>query len=213
MLEEFYQRFHPKVESSEQIDRSQVQNDRFLGDDPKTGQPVIARLGKFGPMVQMGESDAEEKPKYASLRKGQFIETITLEEALELFKLPRQVGEYEGEPVTAAIGRFGPYLRHKNMFTSLPKEDDPLSIEMDRAIELIEAKRKAEKEKYIKVFDENPDIQVLKGRYGPYIKAGKKNVKIPKDKKPEELTLEECIELAEKAPEKKGRRTTRSKKK
>lgn len=211
MLDEFYQRFHSKVESSEQIDRSQVKNDRLLGEDPKTGLPVIARLGKFGPMVQLGEMDAEEKPKFASLRKGQFIETITLEEALELFKLPREVGEFEGETVTANIGRFGPYVRHKNLFASIPKDEDPLAIDIDRAIELIEAKRKADAEKYIKVFDENEDVQVLKGRYGPYIKVGKKNVKIPKDKEPSELTLEECLELAEKAPEKKGR--GRSKKK
>lgn len=216
MIEEFYKRFHPKIKSSEQIDRSQVQNDRYLGDDPKTGLPVIARLGKFGPMVQMGETDGEEKPKYASLRKGQFIETITLEEALDLFKLPRELGEYEGEMVTANIGRFGPYVRHKNLFASLPREDDPFSVELDRAIELIEAKKKAEAEKYIKVFDENPDVQVLKGRWGPYIKVGRKNVKIPKDKEPEALTLEECLELAEKAPAKKGRgrgRTAKSKKK
>lgn len=211
MLDEFYQRFHSKVESSEQIDRSQVKNDRLLGEDPKTGLPVIARLGKFGPMVQLGEMDAEEKPKFASLRKGQFIETITLEEALELFKLPREVGEFEGETVTANIGRFGPYVRHKNLFASIPKDEDPLAIDIDRAIELIEAKRKADAEKYIKVFDENEDVQVLKGRYGPYIKVGKKNVKIPKDKEPSELTLEECLELAEKAPDKKGR--GRSKKK
>jgi len=216
MIDEFYQRFHPKIESSEQIDRAQVQNDRQLGDDPKTGLPVIARLGKFGPIVQMGESDGEEKPKYASLLKGQFIETITLEEALDLFKLPRELGEYEGEPITANIGRFGPYVRHKNLFASLPREDDPLSVELDRAIELIEAKKKAEAEKYIKVFDENPDVQVLKGRWGPYIKVGKKNVKIPKDKEPEALTLEECLDLAEKAPAKKGRgksRAAKSKKK
>jgi DNA topoisomerase-1 len=216
MLDEFYKRFHPKVESSEQIDRSQVKSDKQLGEDPKTGLPVIARLGKFGPMVQLGETDGEEKPKYASLRKGQFIETITLEEAMELFKLPREVGEFEGETVIANIGRFGPYLRHKNMFTSLPKEDDPLSVDIDRAIELIKAKQKAEAEKYIKVFDENEDVQVLKGRYGPYIKVGKKNVKIPKDKEPAELTLEECLELAENAPEKKGKsraKSTKSKKK
>jgi DNA topoisomerase-1 len=216
MIEEFYQRFHPKIKSSEQIDRSQVQNDRFLGDDPKSGLPVIARLGKFGPIVQMGESDGEEKPKYASLRKGQFIETITLEEALDLFKLPRELGEYEGELVTANIGRFGPYVRHKNLFASIPREDDPFTVELDRAIELIEAKKKADAEKYIKVFDENPDVQVLKGRWGPYIKVGRKNVKIPKDKEPEALTLEECLELAENAPAKKGRgksRTAKSKKK
>lgn len=213
MLDEFYQRFHPKVESSEQIDRSQVKNDRLLGEDPKTGLPVIARLGKFGPMVQLGEMDAEEKPKFASLRKGQFIETITLEEAMELFKLPREVGEYEGEVISANIGRFGPYVRHKNLFASLPREEDPLSVDLDRAIELIEAKRKADAEKYIKVFDKNEDVQVLKGRYGPYIKVGKKNVKIPKDKEPSELTLEECLELAEKAPEKKGRAKGKAKKK
>ena len=213
MLDEFYKQFHSKVESSEQIDRAQVKNDRVLGEDPKTGLPVIARLGRFGPMVQLGETDAEEKPKFASLRKGQFIETITLEEALELFKLPREVGEFEGETVTANIGRFGPYVRHKNLFASLPKEEDPLSIDIDRAIELIEAKRKADAEKYIKVFDENEDVQVLKGRFGPYIKVGKKNVKIPKGKEPADLTLEECLELAEKAPEKKGKAKGRAKKK
>ena len=212
MLREFYNRFHPKIESTGEVDRTTIQNDRRLGDDPKSGLPVIARLGKFGPMVQIGETDGEEKPKYSSLRKGQFIETLTLEEALELFKLPREVGEYEGEEIVAAIGRFGPYVRHQGKFASLTREDDPLTIGLDRAIELIEAKRKLDAEKYIKVFDENPDIQVLKGRYGPYIKAGKKNVKIPKDRKPEELTLEECVTLAEAAPEKKGRGGGRKKK-
>ena len=205
MINDFYTQFHPKIKSTEEVDRTTIQNDRQLGDDPKTGLPVIARLGKFGPMVQIGDSEGEEKPKYSSLRKGQFIETITLEDALELFKLPREVGEYEGEEVVAAVGRFGPYLRHKGKFASLTKEDDPLTVDIDRAIELIDAKRKLDAEKYIKVFDENPDIQVLKGRYGPYIKAGKKNVKIPKDRQPEELTLEECLTLAENTPEKKGR--------
>ena len=205
MINDFYTQFHPKIKSTEEVDRTTIQNDRQLGDDPKTGLPVIARLGKFGPMVQIGDSEGEEKPKYSSLRKGQFIETITLEDALELFRLPREVGEYEGEEVVAAVGRFGPYLRHKGKFASLTKEDDPLTVDIDRAIELIDAKRKLDAEKYIKVFDENPDIQVLKGRYGPYIKAGKKNVKIPKDRQPEELTLEECLTLAENTPEKKGR--------
>ena len=212
MLHDFYSQFHPKIESTGEVDRTTIQNDRRLGDDPKSGLPVIARLGKFGPMVQIGETDGEEKPKYSSLRKGQFIETLTLEEALELFKLPREVGEYEGEEIVAAIGRFGPYVRHKGKFASLTREDDPLTIGTKRAVELIEAKRKLDAEKYIKVFDENPDIQVLKGRYGPYIKAGKKNVKIPKDRKPEELTLEECVTLAEAAPEKKGRGGGRKKK-
>jgi DNA topoisomerase-1 len=205
MIDEFYKQFHPKIKTTEEIDRSTIKNDRLLGEDPKTGQPVIARLGRFGPIVQIGEADGEEKPQYASLRNGQFIETITLEEALELFKLPRDIGEYEGEVMTAAIGRFGPYVRHNGKFYSLGKEDDPFTLGEDRAIEIIEAKREADKNKYIKVFDSDPEVQVLNGRYGPYIKVGKKNVKIPKDKKPEELTLEECLELAEKAPEKKGR--------
>ncbi|MEQ9441055.1 MAG: type I DNA topoisomerase [Cyclobacteriaceae bacterium] len=205
MIDEFYQQFHPKIVISEDIDRSTIKNDRHLGEDPKTGLPVIARLGRFGPIVQIGETDAEEKPKYASMRTGQFIETITLEEAMELFKLPREIGEYEEEVMTAAIGRFGPYIRHNGKFYSLTKEDDPLTVETDRAIEIIEAKRKADENKYIKVFDSDPEVQVLNGRYGPYIKVGKKNVKIPKDKKPEDLTLEECMELAEKAPEKKAR--------
>ncbi len=210
MIDGFYGEFHPRVEQTEAIERSSVNSSKELGTDPKTGKVVIARLGKFGPMVQIGETpeDAEngEKPQYASMRNGQFIESITLEEALELFKLPRDVGEYEGEVMVAAIGRYGPYIRHNSKFYSLGKEDDPHTVETDRAIEIIEAKRKADAEKHIKSFDENPDVQVLNGRYGPYIKVGKKNVRIPKDKKPEDLTLEECLELAEKAPEKKGRR-------
>ena len=206
MLDDFYKQFHPAVEQSAQIDRSQVSNERHLGEDPATGQPIIARLAKFGPVVQMGATDGEEKPKYASLRKDQFIETLTLEEALELFKLPHDIGEYEEEVMVAAIGKFGPYIRHKDKFYSLPKDEDPLTIDEERAIEIIEAKRKLDAEKFIKVFDGNPEVQVLKGPYGPYIKAGKKNVRIPKDKAPEALTLEECLELAEKAPEKKGRR-------
>lgn len=208
MIAEFYKKFHPKVKETEEIDRSEVPSSRELGTDPKTGKTVIARLGRYGPLVQIGEANEEtgEKPKFASLLKGQFIDTISLEEALELFKLPRTVGEFEGKEVTAAIGRFGPYIRHDNKFVSIPKEEDPLKIKIDKAIELIEAKRKADAEKFIKDFPENPDVQVLNGRWGPYIKVGKKNVKIPKDKDPKELTLEECLELAEKAPERKGRR-------
>lgn len=213
MLKDFYSQFHPKVESTEQVDRATIKYERLLGEEPKTGLPMYAKMGRFGPMIQVGETEAEEKPKFASLLKGQFLETITFEEALELFKLPREVGEYEGELMTAAIGRFGPYIRHKNGFYSLTREDDPLTVDAERAIELIEAKRKAEAEKYIKIFDENEEVQVLNGRYGPYIKAGTKNVKIPKGTKPEDLTLEECLALAEKAPEKKGRGKRQAKKK
>ena len=209
MIDTFYGGFHKKVEDTEQIERSSVGSSRELGVDPESGKKVIARLGRFGPVVQIGEANPDdeeaEKPRFASLLKGQFIENITLEEAMELFKLPRTVGEFEDKVVTAAIGRFGPYVRHDNKFVSLGKEYDPLTVTLEVAIELIEAKRKADAEKYIKVFDENPDVQVLNGRWGPYIKVGRKNVKIPKDKVAEELTLEECLELAANAPAKKGR--------
>ena len=210
MIGDFYGDFHTKVETTENIDRSEVGSSRELGVDPKSGKKIIVRLGRFGPLAQIGETpdpeDKEaEKPQFASLRKGQFIENITLEEALELFKLPREVGNFEDLPMIVAIGRFGPYVKHDGKFCSLGKELDPHTITSDEAIEVIKAKREADANKFIKVFDENPDIQVLNGRWGPYIKAGKKNVKIPKDKVPEELTLAECVELAEKAPEKKGR--------
>ncbi|WMJ73534.1 type I DNA topoisomerase [Cytophagaceae bacterium ABcell3] len=209
MIETFYSGFHDRVEETSNIDRASVGTSRELGIDPKTGKKVIVRLGRFGPLAQLGEQPAEgedgEKPIYASLRKGQLIENITLEEALELFKLPKEVGVFEDKPMTVAIGRFGPYVKHDGKFFSIGKDLDPLDVDEKKAIEIIEAKRKADAEKEIKVFPENPDIKVLNGRFGPYISAGKKNVKIPKDKDPKSLTLEECIELAEKAPEKKGR--------
>ncbi|MEO1098411.1 MAG: DNA topoisomerase, partial [Bacteroidota bacterium] len=206
MIQSFYGDFHTKVETTENIERSEVQSSREIGNDPATGKKIIARLGKFGPLVQLGEEEeGGEKPKFASLRPGQFIESITLEEALDLFKLPREVGVLEDKPMSAAIGRFGPYIRHDGKFVSIPKTDDPYTINEDRAIELILAKREADANKFIKGFDENPDVQVLNGRWGPYIKVGKKNVKIPKDKEASELTLAECLELAEKAPEKRGR--------
>ena len=209
MINQFYGPFHKNVEKTlEHADRAK--GERLLGIDPKSGKEVFARIGRFGPMVQIGKVEDEEKPKFASLLKDQSIETITFEEAMELFKLPREVGEYEDKKITAAIGRFGPYVRWNNLFVSLKKDagDEPLSVTKERAIELIKEKQEQEKNKFIKVFDEDSSIQVLNGRYGPYIKAGKKNVKIPKDKVPEELTLEECRQLAEAAPEKRrGRRT------
>jgi DNA topoisomerase I (EC 5.99.1.2) len=208
MIGAFYGSFHEKVEATEAIDRSEVDTSRELGKDPKTGRTLLVRLGPYGPMAQIGtteELEEEEKPKYASLLKGQLLESITFEEAINLFKLPREVGTYEDKVITAAIGRFGPYIRHDSKFVSLTGDDDPYTVEQDRAIELIEAKRKADAEKFIKSFDENPEVQVLNGRYGPYIKVGKKNVKIPKDQEPKDLTLKECLDLAEKAPEKKAR--------
>ena len=208
MIGAFYGSFHEKVEATEAIDRSEVDTSRELGKDPKTGRTLLVRLGPYGPMAQIGtpeELEEEEKPKYASLLKGQLLESITFEEAVNLFKLPREVGTYEDKVIVAAIGRFGPYIRHDSKFVSLKDDDDPYTIEQDRAIELIEAKRKADAEKFIKSFDENPEVQVLNGRYGPYIKVGKKNVKIPKDQEPKDLTLKECLDLAEKAPERKAR--------
>ena len=208
MIDAFYGSFHERVEATEAIDRSEVDTSRELGKDPKTGRTLLVRLGPYGPMAQIGtteELEEEEKPKYASLLKGQLLESITFEEAVNLFKLPREVGTYEEKVITAAIGRFGPYIRHDSKFVSLKGDDDPFTVEQDRAIELIEAKRKADAEKFIKSFDENPEVQVLNGRYGPYIKVGKKNVKIPKDQEPKDLTLKECLDLAEKAPERKAR--------
>ena len=212
MIETFYNPFHKNVEETlEKADRAK--GERKLGTDPKSGKPVYARIGRYGPMVQIGDAEDEEKPRFASLLRHQSIETISFDEAMELFKLPREVGEYEGKTVTAAIGRFGPYVRWDNLFVSLKKTDgdDPYTVKIDRAIELIEIKKEAEKNKYIKVFEEDKNIQVLNGRYGPYIKAGRRNIKIPKDVKPEELTLEDCKKLIEAAPAKKGRAKTTKK--
>lgn len=195
MIEQFYKPFHKDVEKTLEVSE-RASGERELGIDPVSGKRVIARIGRFGPMVQIGHSDDEEKPKFASLRNNQSISTITLEEALELFKLPRILGEKEGKQVVANIGRFGPYVGHNGTFASLKTTDgdDPMTITFDRAIELLEAKKKADREKIIKEFPEK-GIVILNGRWGPFIKAGKKNARIPKTKNAEELTLEECMEL------------------
>jgi DNA topoisomerase-1 len=206
MIETFYTSFHTNVvDTLENADRAS--GERYLGEDPKSGKKLIVRIGRFGPMAQIGDSEDEEKPQFASLLPTQNLETITYEEALDLFKLPREVGEYNGEKMIAAIGRFGPYIRYGKLFASLKKADgdDPMTITEERAVEVVKAKIQAEKDKYIKVFDEDPDVQVLNGRYGPYIKHGKKNVKIPKDVEPASLSLEDCLKLSAEAPEKKGR--------
>ena len=202
MLAGFYEPFHASVERGQDIERSTLSSTREIGLHPETGEKITARLGKYGPYVALGDTEGETKPAYANLRKGQFIETITLEEALDLFKLPRVVGEFEGKDMTAALGRFGPYIRHDSKFYSLTKEQDPHTITGEEAVVLIEAKRKLDAERLIKSFEENSDIQVLNGRFGPYIVAGKKNVKIPKGEEPTELTLERCLELAAATPDK-----------
>lgn len=205
MIKDFYSKFHPLVEDTTLIKRSDAVSAREIGIDPKSGKMIYGKLGKYGAYIQIGEMEEEEKPKFASLRAGQLLENITLEDSLELFKLPREVGTFEDKPIVAAIGRFGPYVRHDGKFASLNKEQDPLSITEEEAVQLIMEKREQDANKYIKTFDEDDTVFVLNGKYGPYIKFGKKNVKIPKDKVPEELTFEECKELAAKAPEKKGR--------
>lgn len=210
MIKGFYTGFHKKVEDT--LENSErASGERLLGEDPKSGKPIIARIGRYGPMVQIGHADDEEKPKFASLRNEQSITNITLEEALELFKLPRTVGVYEEKDVVAAIGRFGPYLRHKSAFYSIKADDgdDPHTIEIDRSIEVIEAKRKADREKIIKVFPEDETVQLLNGRWGPFLKAGKKNIKLPKDTDPTTLSFEDCQKLIAEAPDKpkRGART------
>ncbi|HOX83732.1 MAG TPA: DNA topoisomerase, partial [Chryseolinea sp.] len=208
MIDNFYTPFHKKVTITEQVERSSVGKSRELGVDEKTGKNVYAKLGKFGAYVQLGENPDDnggEKPKFASLRPGQFLENITMEDAKVLFMMPRNLGLFEEKPIVIGIGRFGPYVLHDKKYTSIPKDLDPYTISAERSIELLEAKRHADANKLIKSFSENEEITVLNGRFGPYIKAGKKNVKIPKGKEPKDLTLEECVILADNTPEKKGR--------
>ncbi len=200
MIGSFYGKFHQSVEETEQVSRQDINSSRLIGVHPVNGKNMTARLGRFGPLVQIGEADDEEK-QFASMKKGQFIENITMEEALELFKLPRDIGMFEDKKMVAAVGRFGPYVRHDGAFYSLGKEQDPLSITEAEAIELIENKREADAKKHIKSFEENPEIQILNGRWGPYIKLGKDNFKIPKGKEAESLTYAETLEIIEAQPD------------
>jgi DNA topoisomerase-1 len=194
MLESFYKPFHIHVENTvENSDRAS--GERLLGIDPVSGKNVFARIGRFGPVVQIGDGDSEEKPRYASLNSNQRLESISLEDAMELFKLPRVVGTFENKEMVVAAGRFGPYVRHDGAFFSLTKTDDPMTISTERAIELIEAKRKKDSERVINQFNDNT-IQVLNGRWGPYIAANDKNFKIPKgSKEAKELSLSDCLDI------------------
>ncbi|MBY4598958.1 DNA topoisomerase I [bacterium BD-1] len=207
LMERFWKPFKATVEEkSESVDRSEATGARLLGTDPKTGKPVSVRLGRYGPYAQIGHMDDEEKPKYASLRPGTSMHTITLEEALPLFNLPRTVGEVDGKPVTVAIGRFGPFAKLGDTYASLGKEDDPYTITFERAVELVRAKEEMIANRTIKTFP-GTGIQVLNGRYGPYITDGEKNGKIPKDRDPASLTQAECEALlAEGKPVRKGGR-------
>jgi len=203
MIAEFYSEFHPRVESTlANVDRSEASPVRELGLDPKTGRRIVARLARYGPVVELASDDESVKPKFAKLRPGQLLENVTLEEALDLFLLPREVGTFEGKTIVAAIGRFGPYVRHDGKFVSLGQDHDPYTVNEATAIMLIEAKREADAKKLIKQFEENENVRVLNGRWGPYISFEKKNVRIPKGEDPESLTYQRCVELAEAAPEK-----------
>jgi DNA topoisomerase-1 len=198
MIDNFYGPFHSKVDDTTQTSE-RSKGEKVLGTDPDSGKPVSVKIGRFGPIAQIGEASDEEKPRFASLLKGQSLETITLEEALELFRLPRELGQFEGEEVVIGVGKYGPYVRHKGKFYSLGKEDDPYSIMLDRAVEIMQEKRALDQTRNIKKFDEEPDLQILNGRYGPYIAYKKKNYRIPKNRKPEELSLEDCREIISKA--------------
>ncbi len=194
VIADFYGPFHKKVTETLES-REKAKGEKLLGIDPASGKNVFVKIGRFGSMVQIGDTDSEEKPRFAGLRKGQSIESISLEEALKLFDFPRRVGEYEGEEMVVGLGRFGPYVLHKKKFFSLKKTQDPVTLTSDEAIALIEEKRAGEANRTIREFTERPDIKVLNGRYGPYIACGKENFKIPKGKIPASLTLEDCLEI------------------
>ena len=214
---DFYQVFHPEVEKASDTRLEHKVGERMLGTEPGSGKTVSVKIGRFGPVVQIGDSTGDEKPRFASLRKDQSVFDITLEEALKLFDLPRTLGDFEGAEVSVAVGRFGPYVRHSGKFVSIPSDKDPLTITLEEAQELILAKRDADSKKVVKTFDDNADLQILNGRYGVYIAYKKQNYKIPKTvTDPAALTLEECMKLIEEQdaqPKKVSRRTATSRKK
>ena len=216
LLQEFWTPFHTQVlDKDENVSRSEVAQARVLGSHPQTGKEVSVRIGRYGPYAQIGTKDDEDKPKFAGLRPGQKLDSITFEEALELFKLPRILGETkEGEEIAASVGRFGAYIRYGSKFVSLPKEEDPYIVTLEQALELVIEKKKADAEKQIKIFVEE-GISILNGRYGPYITDGTKNAKIPKDTEPATLELEDCLNLLAAAPvsRSRGRKKATAKKK
>ena len=216
-ISSFYKDFDPQISNILQAKSERKVGERILGTDPASGKPVSVKIGRFGPIVQIGTSTDEEKPRFAQMKPGQTMETITLEEALELFSLPRMLGDFEGKNITIGAGRFGPYIKHNDAYVSIPKGTDPLTITLDEAVELIMAKRKAEAERIIKTFDAEPELQVLNGRFGPYIAYKGSNYKLPKNIVPADLTLEACLEIitqqqnSEAAPAKGRRKYTKKK--
>ncbi len=216
-IKEFYDGFHPDIDKAMNMRMEHKAGERMLGNDPKTGRPVFVKIGRFGPLVQIGTGDEEVKPQFASLQKGQSMGGITLEEALKLFEFPRILGEYEGKEVTVAIGKFGPYVRHNNKFVSIPAGSAPGEVDLDQAISLIEEKRNSESKKIVKTFDDEPGLQMLNGRYGIYLAMDGNNYKIPKTvEDPASLSLEECKDIiasqTNKPKKASGRRTYTKKK-
>ena len=209
-IKEFYSDFEPQIESILQTKTEHKVGERILGKEPGTGKPVSVKIGRFGPIVQIGSANDEEKPRFAQMKPGQTLETITLEEALSLFSLPRTLGEYNGENITIGAGRFGPYIKVGTSYVSLPKTHDPLTVSLDEAKQLIDEKRKSDAEKIIKTFEQEPELQILNGRYGPYICYKKSNYKLPKDSTPAQLTIEECMDIIKKQ-EGNGKSTTKRK--
>ncbi len=205
MMKDFYHDFEPTVESTMNARSEHKAGERELGCDPATGKPVFVKIGRYGPVVQIGAADDKEKPRFAQMPTDKSIETITLDEALELFKLPREIGEYEGTKVVIGAGRFGPYVLHDKKYVSLPKGADPMAVTLDEAIDLIEKKRSREEQRHIKAFAEEPGLEVLNGRYGPYLAFNGKNYRLPKamHERAAELTLDECREVIEAAATKK----------
>lgn len=198
-IEKFYEIFHPEVEKISNLRLEHKVGERVLGVDPKTGKEVSVKIGRFGPLVQLGSADSDEKPQFASLLKGQSVNDITLDDALKLFELPRTIGEHEGKEVVAGVGRFGPYIKYDGKFVSIPKDLSPQTITLEEALELIKNKADAEKKKVVKTFAEEPEMEILNGPYGVYIAYKKKNYKIPKGTDAESLTVEDCKKIIEEA--------------
>jgi DNA topoisomerase-1 len=216
-LDDFYTFFHPIVEATASLKTERKVGERQVGVDPESGEPVYVKIGRYGPIAQIGQANQEDKtapkPRFASLMREQSIETITLEDTLKLFTLPRLIGEFEGEEMVAAIGRFGPYVRHSGKFISIPKGLSPISITEEEAIRIIEEKRKKEAQRCIKQFAEEPELEVVNGRFGAYIAFQNANYRIPKDVNAATLTLEDCKKIIESTPEKAVKKRAPSKKK
>jgi DNA topoisomerase-1 len=200
MMKDFYKDFEPLVEKTLNARSEHKAGERELGIDPKSGKPVFVKIGRFGPVIQIGSAEDKDKPQFAHMPKELSMETITLEQALELFKLPRMLGAYENEPVTIGTGRFGPYVLHKKTYTSLPKGTDPMTITIGEAVKIIESKRKAEAQKHLKTFSEDAKLEVLNGRYGPYLAYDGTNYRLPKamHERAKDLTYEECMKIVNK---------------